>query len=405
MEADMKPSIVLLLSLALLSCNQVEAPLADLAKVEKNLAFTCKHEIIPAPPAETELLFDYARWLQKDNQLSSDPLIYAEVERLYRIAAGSRHFKASINLQNGGLRGLFRVSGEEYLRLSQQLITSGVATGNYLVGVFLEHGAAGLEKNTEMSLRYFRKAADEGSSQAQFHLGNKLAPVDIAPYVAEQMRSCAAQQLHGEAARKLAVHFSIEERYQEAVNAFQMGVAAGDEISASFLEHGYLGPEPDDKFNYLAQSKDVERANRYQITGRVLSNYSYANPKVPEINDIVPLPPAKLPQWDGKLQWLEAYLANVPPEKPTEALIVRLAQAKGLDPATGKPLPGSLAFSQADLHPRRSYTGELCLVSGYWTAFEFLSKSAVDRPTARYSGSGKVMLPLLIRNYNLQGSG
>ncbi|WP_039791998.1 DUF6396 domain-containing protein, partial [Pseudomonas agarici] len=73
----------------------------------------------------------------------------------------------------------------------------------------------------------------------------------------------------------------------------------------------------------------------------LLANYSYANPSVPEINEILPLPPAKLPAWDGKLQWLEARLANVRPQKPHEALIQQLAKAKLLEPATGKPMPGS----------------------------------------------------------------
>ncbi|RFD33628.1 hypothetical protein CER19_02780, partial [Pseudomonas sp. GL93] len=81
---------------------------------------------------------------------------------------------------------------------------------------------------------------------------------------------------------------------------------------------------------------------------------------------ILPLPPAKLPAWDGKLQWLEARLANVPPPKPTEALINQLAKAMVLDPATGKPMPGSPAFSQANFPVRICYSGETCPETGYW---------------------------------------
>lgn len=65
---------------------------------------------------------------------------------------------------------------------------------------------------------------------------------------------------------------------------------------------------------------------------------------VPEINDILPLPPAKRPAWDGKLQWLEARLANVPPKTPSAALINQLAKAMVLAPPTGKPMPGSHSF-------------------------------------------------------------
>ncbi|WP_330214086.1 DUF6396 domain-containing protein, partial [Pseudomonas sp. Z18(2022)] len=94
--------------------------------------------------------------------------------------------------------------------------------------------------------------------------------------------------------------------------------------------------------------------------------YSYAAPSVPEINEILPLPPAKLPAWDGKLQWLEARLANIPPEKPSEALINQLAKAMVLDPATGKPMPGSPAFSETNFLGPTFGSGEACPQSGYW---------------------------------------
>ena len=69
-----------------------------------------------------------------------------------------------------------------------------------------------------------------------------------------------------------------------------------------------------------------------------MSDYDYLNAKVPEIDQIVPLPPAKLPPWDGKFQWLEAHKANVPPPLPSEERIAEMAKAKGLDPKTGRPL-------------------------------------------------------------------
>nr|WP_235089855.1 DUF6396 domain-containing protein [Chromobacterium sp. Beijing] len=94
------------------------------------------------------------------------------------------------------------------------------------------------------------------------------------------------------------------------------------------------------RYRYLGLPKDEERIRRYKLIGGVLSDYSYAHPKVPELDEIVPLPPAPLPAWDGKLKWLEAFKANVPPEKPSEVLMSQLAAAKGLDPKTGRPLNG-----------------------------------------------------------------
>ena len=93
-----------------------------------------------------------------------------------------------------------------------------------------------------MALRYYRKAADQGNAEAQVYVSNILAPADIAPDVARQMRRCAAEQGNGKAARALGVNLSTKGRYQEAVDAFQLGGATGDETSASFLSKGFRGP-------------------------------------------------------------------------------------------------------------------------------------------------------------------
>ena len=340
----MKRSLIpVLLSATLFGCSQTS--LNPLTEAKAKLAFTCIHETIPAPFADADVLFQYARWLQKNNLLKQDASVYAEIERLYRIAAENGHYKANVNLQNGTRRGEFKLRGDEHLRLSQNLIDAGVATGYYFIGVFLRNGSAGLQQDPEMSLRYLRKAADTGSAQAQYEVGDKLEPSDIAPEVAFQMYRCAAEQGQGDAAVALGIHLKNEKGYLEALEVFQLGVAAGDETAAGWLEDVFRGPEPTNELHYLGQPEDLERANRYEKIWRILANYSYANPKVPEINEIVPLPPAPLPEWDGKLQWLEARLANVPPQKPSMQLIHELANAKVLDPVTGKPRPGSLIFS------------------------------------------------------------
>jgi TPR repeat protein len=252
------------------------------------------------------------------------------------------------------------------LRLSQQLIEAGVATGYYFVGIFLQQGSAGLQQDPEMALRYYRKAADQGNAEAQYYVGDKLDPIDVAPEIALQMYRCSVEQGNGEAAVALGIYLKRKGQYQEALEVFQMGVSAGNEIAALALEEGFRGPPPSNRLHYLGQQEDLERAERYEQIGKVLGNYSYAHPKVPEINEILPLPPAQLPPWDGKLQWLEARLANVPPQKPSAGLIHELAKAKVLDPATGKPMPGSPAFSEVNFPVRTCYSSEACSQSGYW---------------------------------------
>jgi TPR repeat protein len=330
------------------------------------MKFSCAHEQIVPASAEVNVLFDYARWLQKGNQLKRDPDVNREVERLYRIASENGHFKANINLQNGAMRGAFKLKGDAHLRMSQQLIDANVATGYYFIATFLRQGGAGLREDQEMSLQYYRKAADLGSAAAQYRVGNLLAPINIAPKIAMEMWLCAAEQGHGGAAVDRGISLQIDGDFKAAMESFQLGVAAGHENAASFLSKGFNGVPPSNDLYYLGLDYDEERASRYRKIGTVLGRNSYANPVVPEINDIVPLPPAKLPPWDGKLKWLEERLANVPPPKPSEALIRKLADAQLLEPDTGLPKPGSAAFVKAEGFTPSCRTGEQCPQAGYW---------------------------------------
>jgi hypothetical protein len=377
-----------------------DIPMKSLAAIKDNLAFTCKHETLPQASADSDVLFQYARWLQKNNQLKQEPSTDVEIERLYRIAAENGHYKSNINLQSGSLRGKFKLRGHEHLRFSQDLIDANVATGYYFVSLMVRSGIADLKADMEMSLRYLRKAADEGSAQAQYEIGDALAPSDRAPDVARQMRRCAAEQGQGSAALALAVDLQLDKQYRDAVEAYQLGVAAGNESSASFLRHGFRGPEPTNELYYLAQETDLERADRYDKIWSILADYSYAHPKVPEINEILPLPPAKLPPWDGKLQWLEAREANVPPEKPSPKLIRRLTEDLKLDPATGRPMPGAKGFSQAHLSADQCVAGTKCPVSGWWQVVEHRELHTPDgQPIVRHFEQGDVFSVQRMRYY------
>ena len=401
--------LLLLACLAMTACDNgnglrplpdKDIPMKSLAALKDNLAFTCKHETLTPGSADSDVLFQYARWLEKNNQLKQDPDTDLEITRLYRIAAENGHPKATINLQNGSLRGKYKLRGHEHLRFSQDLIDANVATGYYFVSVFLKNGIADLKQDMEMSLRYLRKAADEGSAQAQYEIGDALAPSSRAPDVARQMRRCAAEQGHGDAALDLAVNLQGRRQYRDALEAFQLGVAAGDETSAGWLDDSFRGPEPTDELHYLALDKDLDRAERYNKIWSILADYSYAHPKVPEINDILPLPPAKLPPWDGKLQWLEAREANVPPEEPSPELIQRLTQDLKLDPATGRPMPGAKGFSQADLSADPCVAGTKCPVSGWWQVVEHRELHTPDgQPIVRHFEQGDVFPVERMRYY------
>ncbi|EOG5375229.1 sel1 repeat family protein [Cronobacter turicensis] len=390
--------LILLICLLLAGCNKAAASLTNnkdaamnpLTDINARLVFTCKHEIIPESSEDSNILFNYARWLQKNNQLKEDITVDAQVERLYRIAAANGNYKASINLQNGSLRGRFHLSRAERIRMIQKLIDAGIGSGYYFIAIYLQHGAGGLQRDEEMALRYYRKAADEGNSQAQTYVGEKLAPVNMAPEVSRQLLYCAAEQGEGDAAMSLGHTYVIDKKYKLAVEAFQLGVAAGHETAAFALENGFGGPEPTDSLYFLDLKQDSERARRYQKIGEILGNYSYAHPTVPEINDIVPLPPAPLPAWDGKLKWVEEREANIPPPKPSEALIAQLAKAKMLNPATGKPLPSSPDFERIAAATLLCRSGEPCPKSGYWQ-IAWIPHTGIIQEAIRYFHQGDIM--------------
>ncbi|SNT56563.1 hypothetical protein SAMN06295949_1595 [Pseudomonas delhiensis] len=371
------------------SAPQKDIAVDPLTQIRANLAFTCKHEEFPQSTADSDTLFHYARWLQKNNQLQEDPTVDAQVERLYRIAAEHGHAKASINLQNGSMQGVFKLRSDEQLRLVEQLIEAKVAAGYAFVAIALQQGALGLAQDNDMALRYYRKAADMGSPEAQFYVGEKLEPIDVEPQVAMQMFRCAAEQGEGKAALALGISLQINKQYREALEVFQLGVMAGDEISAGKLGKAFRNPLPSNSLHYLGLQEDPERADRYKAIWSILADYSYASPTVPEINDILPLPPAKLPAWDGKLKWLEERKANIPPPKPSEALIEQLAKAKGLDPATGKPLPGSQAFIRTTNY-QICHSGQPCPRAGYWRVLWSADRTIVKTETIRKFKEGDI---------------
>ncbi len=373
-------------SLLLAACNaRPEHAMPDVSAIDAKLAFTCAYEQDKLPPLnpEADQLFRYGRWLDKNNVLNRQRAVSETVARYYRIAAAHGHYKANINLQNNFSHGDMDGDIEEMLNLNDALIKAGVPMGYYILGHYIENGF-GYDQNEELALKMFRHAADLGSKEAQYYVGDRLTRLTISEPVAfetgNQMQRCAAEQGHGKSAQEAAIQLQIEKKYSEAVKYYQLGAKAGDSISAMVLSEGFIEKSQTSP-KYLGLEVDAERARRYDAISNVLHNYAYANPSVPELDDIVPLPPAKLPTWDGKIQWLKDHEANLPPPKPSEELMTRLAEAKALDPATGKPDPKRQQAQKAHaaqldaLAPRSASdlplgtlcrTGERCPQSGVW---------------------------------------
>ena len=369
-------SVVCLLT----ACSKNESamnPLPDVSAVRLNLAFTCSHEAdhLPLLDPEADKLFQYARFLEK----REGPKDFNDVARYYRIAAAFGHYKANHNLQILVSSGMASSPDpeKESVDLAEQLIKAGVPSGYYDIGHYLLNGY-GVQRDDEAARRYIRKAADLGNAEAQYYVGDILAPDNMAPDIAYAMFQCAADQGYGKAANNLGIIEAIKQRYPSALRAFQQAAAAGDRQGALSLEDGFKGPPTNDRLNYIGVTSDPERVRRYSVIGKFIDANDGRNPKIPDIDKIVPLPPAKLPPWDGTFQWQKEQDASAPPQKPSDEVIDQMAKAKHLDPATGLPLANlvekaSQADQSANIAARLplgtvAHTGQQCPEDGVWCA-------------------------------------
>jgi uncharacterized protein len=389
-------TIAICLALALCACSKKDNPMptqAEWSAVHAKLAFTCVHEADHLPPLDpqADTLFRYALFLEK----KPGPKDFDAAARYYRIAAAYGHYKANHNLQLLVSTGQASSphAATETIDLAEQLIAAGIPGGYYDMGHYLELGY-GVRQDERAARIYYRKAADMGNPEAQAYVGKLLEPKDRAPEVARQMRQCAVDQGNRDAANELGIDLKTDKLYPEALNVFQKGVAAGDATSASFMQYGF-DTTPSDKLYYIGQSKDGERSHRYGLIWRFLNDHDGLNPKVPDIDKIVPLPPAKLPEWDGAFQWQKEQDAAKPPPKPDDKLVERLAREKGLDPATGLPLKQKSAQDGRVPLGTVTRTDEVCPEAGVWCAKDWRGFSP---EATRYISKGEIMPRLTINH-------
>jgi TPR repeat protein len=367
---------------------------SDWSAVRANLAFTCTHEAdhLPALDPDADQFFKHGRFLEKKD----GPKNYNAVARYYRIAAAHGHYKANNNLQQLISTGIAPSpdASKETIDLSEQLITAGIPGGYYDMGHYLELGY-GVRQDNEKALQFFRMAADLGSPDAQYYVGDLLSQRDRAPAISRQMMECATDQGYGKAASYLGIDLKTNKLFAEAVQAFQKGVKAGDTLSSVALEEGFRGP-PSDVMYYLALEKDLERSLRYSLIVKFIDDHDGLNPKVPDIDQIVPLPPAKLPPWDGTFQWQKEQEAAKLPQKPDEELVERLAREKNLDPATGLPLaPIKSAKDERVPLGTVARTGEVCPQSGMWCDKHWAS---ISYDATQHFKKGQTMPQLVMNN-------
>ena len=329
------------------------AQLEQLAALE----FTCKKEERPPLSEETQQLYNYALYHDLHNMWTGDKgdEVWNSLARYYRIAAANGDYKANVRLQY--LLNTGRISTDmpqtEVHNLNEELAKQLPATAYYNLYGYLDEGY-GVRTEEGGKYAYLRKAADLGSREAQYTVAEMLADIEDSEETEEafkyrlklvkQLRTCASEQGLGDASSNLGSSFKLSKKYAEAVKSYHQGVKNGDSISASVLKRAFSQKTSKDSFDFLDLALDEERSRRYDIIWNYLAKYDYLQPKVPDLDEIVPLPPAKLPKWDGKIAFQRWYEGEAPP-KPSEALMQKLANQAGLRVDNGLDLETNLPKS------------------------------------------------------------
>ena len=322
--------------------------LKTVEEIKKNLEFTCVHEKRPPLSEETQQLYNYA--LHRDlNHMwpgQRGDGFWDELLPYYRIAAANGDYKANVRLQFLLSDGWTRVpdieAETEVHKLYKMLHKQLPATAYYLLKGYIEDGY-GVSASPDSELAFLRKAADMGNREAQYTLGQMISSLDdeetreFRLKLMMKLYRCASEQGQGNASYWLGMFLPDYHKYDEAVRAYHQGVKNGNYLSAFILSNAFKAGKEKGNNDFLDVETDEERARRYGIIDSYLSTYDFMSPTVPDLDDIVPLPPAPLPEWDGKIAF-QRWVEGDEPPKPSDELIKKLADKAGLDVKTGLPL-------------------------------------------------------------------
>ena len=294
-------------------------------QLQANLEFTCKHEEKPELSQETQQLYKFDLYHDLHNMWTGKKgdAVWNGLARYYRIAAMNGDYKANIRLQYLLKSG--RISSDmpqtEVHNLNEELAKQLPATAYYNLYGYLDVGY-GVRTEKDGKYAYLRKAADLGSREAQYVVADMLGKIndddtlEMRIKLIDQLRACASEQGVGDASDMLGIRLGRKKEYQKAIEVFYQGVKNGSDSSARRLAHAFSGKPKEGDMYFLNLSEDQERSRRYSIIEDYLSDKDYLQPKVPDLDDIVPLPPAPLPKWDGKIafqRWFEGCLLYTSP--------------------------------------------------------------------------------------------
>jgi uncharacterized protein len=289
--------------------------------------FVCKHEADVNPPisAEAESLFQQALMLD-NHDLWPAQRDYTKIAALYEQAMKLGHWKAQFNLAGVYLQGVGVPQDiEKAIALTEELMRKGVPAAWDNMGAYYMGGIGPLEQDATVAYAFWQKAADMGSMAAQTYIGAKLLAASDHPpeawanrNVGMKMLECAYAQGYARAAYELGMAYKIlgiadKTKKMHALQYFQQAIRLGSEEAANRLFIDFdSGPST---ASSVAAEVDKARSERYTIIGNALSaNHDL---RFPNLDKVLPLPPSKLPMWNGDKETLIAAAKAVVPKQAT----------------------------------------------------------------------------------------
>ncbi|MBC3933456.1 SEL1-like repeat protein [Undibacterium curvum] len=292
--------------------------------------FVCVHEADQVPPIDPQA----EAWFQEGMRITSRDLPpnqrnYPKAAELWQQAADKQHWKAILNLAGllteGDGYAPYEIAAdpERAVRLVEQGMQLGIPSAFDLMGSLHQNGA-GVNGDASRAYAFWELAAYKGSPGAQTFLGKALSATYDNPQegfwgnrkTGLRMLECAFAQGYGKAALRLGVTLvgkdkSLDEDYSRALIVLHEGVKMGCEDCANYLSSSFRAHDDPLTNNF----KDSARSERYSALGDAL----YHNPdlKFPNLDKVLPLPPAQLPVWNGNKEDLvnAAKAVVTPPPK------------------------------------------------------------------------------------------
>jgi len=290
--------------------------------------FTCQLEAskVPVIDAEADAWFREARALESPEIFYTD-YDYPKIVQLTRQAAERNHWKAMLNLASLYLEKRDPKHGvEDAVLLVEKAMQLGIPAAFDRMGIYYLHGT-GVIPDATKAYAFMQRAAQMGNPQSMEFLAEKLNAgpdsVDGTHWsnipIATKMLECAFSQGYGPAA--FALHYlyaaprdatgyiigpDTVETKTRSMKVLHEGVRFGCEDCARSLWADFDGFNPSDA---VVPYPDKSRADRYGVLLKELGFNPSA--RFPNIDKVVPLPPADLPPWNGDRDTLLAAAMGV----------------------------------------------------------------------------------------------